>query len=403
MQEAQKLESLGVLAGGIAHDFNNLLTAVLGHAALAQQELPEGAPLRDTLFQIERAAQRAAELCNQMLAYSGRARLELEPVDVSVLVEEMAGLLRASIAKSVNLSLALDGDLPTVEGDPTQLRQVVMNLITNASEAMPEEGGEITVRTASSRAERSLLVDVDWSDELPPGDYVLLEVADTGCGMDEATRRRLFEPFFTTKFTGRGLGMAAVRGIVRGHRGAIHVASAPGRGSHFRVLLPAQQGRRALAPRPAAAAPAVLGGTVLVVDDEPSVRRVVTRMLEHAGYRALAARSGREGLALLEAQRGEIAALVLDLTMPDLRGEEVLASLREREPALPVVLMSGYARQELESLSAGTTRLGLLHKPFREAELLAALAAAAGGDRPGSAARTGSDDARGEGEADHDE
>jgi CheY-like chemotaxis protein len=376
MQQTQKLESLGVLAGGIAHDFNNLLTAVLGNATLARAEIPDDSPAQGTLRQIERAAQRAAELCTQMLAYSGRGRLALEPVELSGLVEEMAGLLRASISKRVQLHLDVAPGLPVLEADATQLRQVAMNLITNASEAIAEEGGAISVRTGSTAGNRAYLVDHPWNENLPEGEYVFLEVSDTGCGMDEETRRKIFEPFFTTKFTGRGLGMAAVLGIVRKHGGAVHVSSEPGRGSTFRVLLPVREMSAAVVEPVLERAREPREGTILVVDDEPIVRRVVARMLERAGHSVVVASNGMEGVDTFAARPDEIAAVVVDLTMPDIGGGEVLARVRSLRPGIPVVLMSGYTQEDFDTQFTGKERVAFLHKPFREAELAAALEAA---------------------------
>jgi two-component system, cell cycle sensor histidine kinase and response regulator CckA len=238
VQHAQKLESLGILAGGVAHDFNNLLVGMLGNASLALEDLPAGTAARRTVERVVTAAQRAAELTKQMLAYSGKGRFEVEAVNLSELVSEMAHLLEASISKAVTLMYEFSNDVPPIQADATQLRQVVMNLIINASEAIGEHAGVVTIRTGTMRPDRSYLGCTCLGADLPEGEYVFVEVCDTGCGMDEPTRSKIFEPFFTTKFTGRGLGLAAVLGIVRGHRGAIHIRSTLGRGSEFRVLFP---------------------------------------------------------------------------------------------------------------------------------------------------------------------
>uniref|UniRef100_UPI002ADE7C8B PAS domain S-box protein n=1 Tax=Tepidiforma sp. TaxID=2682230 RepID=UPI002ADE7C8B len=238
MQQTQKLESLGVLAGGIAHDFNNLLVAILGNAGLALMELPPESPARQTVQAIETAAQRAAELTRQMLAYSGRGKFVVEPLNLSRLVEEMAHLLEVSVSKRAVLKYRFAPDLPLIEGDATQVRQVIMNLITNASDAIGDRSGVISISTGLMHADRAYLRTAYMDDDLPEGDYVYLEVADTGVGMDEATAARIFDPFFTTKFTGRGLGLAAVLGIVRSHRGAIKLYTEPGRGTTFKILFP---------------------------------------------------------------------------------------------------------------------------------------------------------------------
>jgi PAS domain S-box-containing protein len=238
MQRAQKLESLGVLAGGIAHDFNNLLTGILGHASLALMDLPPDAPACHSLQQIELAARRAADLTRQLLAYSGKGRFLLAPVDLSMIIEETTALLRTVVSKKATLHFDFAPQLPTVIADPAQIRQLVMNLLTNASEALGDGPGAITIRTGREFATRASLAAPHVPADIPEGEYIFLEVTDTGAGMDAPTLERIFDPFFTTKFTGRGLGLAAVLGIVRGHRGAIKVASEAGRGTTFKVLLP---------------------------------------------------------------------------------------------------------------------------------------------------------------------
>ncbi len=238
IQQVQKIESLGVLAGGIAHDFNNLLVGMMGHAALALMDIPPGSPLRDRIQEIETCAARAAELTGQMLAYSGKGRFVVEPVDVGGVVREMSTLLQTA-GNGVRLELDLAPALPAVLADGTQMRQVLMNLLTNAAEAMGDRAGTITLRTGAMQASRAWLADAHVALTAEPGEYVFVEVRDEGCGMDAATRQRIFEPFFTTKFAGRGLGLAAVLGIVRGHHGALRIESEPGRGTTFHVLIPA--------------------------------------------------------------------------------------------------------------------------------------------------------------------
>ena len=371
MRNAQKLESLGVLAGGIAHDFNNLLVGVLGNAGLALLELPEDSPARQAIRDIEISAQRAAELTRQMLAYSGRGTFRVEPVDVSTLVEEMSQLLRRVISKQAQLSLHLDRTLPAVVGDATQLRQVVMNLITNASDAL-ERQGTVRLETSAVRADREMLASAYLDEELPEGEYVCIEVSDTGVGMDAATAARLFDPFFTTKFTGRGLGLAAVLGIVRGHRGAISLQSAPGAGTTFRVLLPAAKGVSATAPAPPASTLARGSGRVLLVDDEEAVRGLARRVLERGGFDVIEAESGEEGLARYEERPDSVTAVVLDLTMPGLGGEATFHALRRARPDLPIVLSSGYMPEEGDAFSG----VAFLAKPYRPAELVDAVNAA---------------------------
>ncbi len=371
MRNAQKLESLGVLAGGIAHDFNNLLVGVLGNAGLALLELPDDSPARQPIRDIEVSAQRAAELTRQMLAYSGRGRFRVEPVDLSAVVEEMSQLLRRVISKQTQLSLRLGRQVPAVVADVTQLRQVVMNLITNASDALGEIGGTVTLETGTVIADREMLASTYLNEELPPGPYVYLDVSDTGSGMDAATSARIFEPFFTTKFTGRGLGLAAVLGIVRGHKGAISVESAPHRGTRFRVLLPATTSAAGAAEVPPGATLGQGAGLVLLVDDEEAVRGLARRVLERGGYRVLEAESGENALTLLKQHPASVRAVVLDLTMPGLGGEATLQQLRQIRPDLPVIVSSGYVPEE-EGTMAGVP---FLAKPYRPSELVDAVKA----------------------------
>jgi PAS domain S-box-containing protein len=365
LQETQKLESLGLLAGGIAHDFNNLLTGILGNANLARGEdtHPEIEPYLD---QIERSAERAADLCGQMLAYAGKARFEVQQVDLSTAVDDTTVLIRSSIGKHVTLDLALARDLPSVEGDLTQVRQIIMNLVLNASEAIEDRPGRIRITTGTMTADRNYLAATHLAPDLPPGRYVFLEVSDTGRGMTGETQARIFDPFFSTKFTGRGLGLAAVLGIVRSHRGALRVESEEGRGSTFRLLLPAS----AAAARKEAAARAPTqawrgSGVALVIDDEPAVRHVAQRMLATFGFEVVTAGSGQEGLARLRERPQAFTVVLLDLTMPGMSGDETYQHLRTVREELPVVLMSGFSHQEAAARFDGHLLHGFLQKPFR--------------------------------------
>jgi PAS domain S-box-containing protein len=379
VRHAQKLESLGVLAGGIAHDFNNLLVGVLGNADVVQMLLPEDAPARGLVGQIQIAAQRAADLCRQLLAYSGRGRFVSRPLDLTQVVREMASLLEVSIRKTANLRLALAPDLPAVDVDPTQLRQVIMNLITNAADALGEREGVIEVRTGSRSYGREELAAGVIHDELPAGTYAFVEVKDDGAGMDAATVERIFDPFFTTKFQGRGLGLAAVLGIVRGHGGTIVVTSAPGAGTTFQVLLP-------VTDRPAVSdgdeLPGELSelprgeGTVLVIDDEETVREVARSVLELQGYTVLVARDGREGVDVFREHQGDVSAVLVDMTMPHGSGEHAVNELRRVRPDVPLVLMSGYDESEATARFARKGLAGFVQKPFRAEALLRAVHAA---------------------------
>ncbi|MFO0843301.1 MAG: PAS domain S-box protein [Gemmataceae bacterium] len=366
---AQKLESLGVLAGGIAHDFNNLLTGILGYASLALMQLHPGSAACPLLLEVEKAAQRAAELTQQMLAYSGRGKFIVQPLRLDQVVQEMVNLLGTVVSKKASLNLELEP--ATVEGDATQIRQVVMNLITNASDALEGQCGVIAVRTGVRRAGEADLRSAYLAHDLPAGEYACVEVADTGCGMAPETLPRIFDPFFSTKFTGRGLGLAAVLGIVKGHRGAIKVDSARGQGTVFQVLLPAFAGAPAEGRAAPTEEPSPRGhGTVLVVDDEPTIRDLARRALEPAGFWVLEAGDGAEGLELFRQHRQEVVAVLLDLTMPRMDGLEALRGLRLLQADVPVLVMSGYSETEVSTRFAGLGANGFLQKPFPPHDLL---------------------------------
>ncbi|MHC4778575.1 MAG: PAS domain-containing hybrid sensor histidine kinase/response regulator, partial [Planctomycetota bacterium] len=376
MQQTQKLESLGVLAGGIAHDFNNLLTGVLGNVELAKLEIPSENTARPYLTQIETATQRLADLTNQMLAYSGKGHFVVEPIRLSNLVEEMGRLLQISISKDVDLAYDFSPDLPLIEADPTQIRQIVMNLITNASESIGPDEGRIVARTFEIRADRATLSETVLGEDLPEGEYAVLEVADTGTGMDGETLSKIFDPFFTTKFTGRGLGLAAVLGIVKGHAGAIQVESEPGEGTTFRIYFPVTDKKRRAGSAVMAAPQTWRGeGTILIIDDEEPVRLVARDMLRKAGFDTLSAANGETGIELLRTHAGDIRAVLLDLTMPGMGGEETFEALRELEPEIPVILFSGYSEREATYRFDGKGLSGFIQKPFYSKTLVAALRA----------------------------
>jgi PAS domain S-box-containing protein len=379
--ETQKLESLGVLAGGIAHDFNNLLTAMLGNATLARLALPGETEAGTHLDQIEDAARRAADLCQQMLAYAGKRALVSRAVGLTGLVRSTATLLSVSIHKNTRLSLHLGEDLPAVMADATQLQQIVMNLVINASDAIGERPGEIAISTFVREADADLLRSALHRPDLPPGRYVGLEVSDNGSGMTPETMARIFEPFFTTKFSGRGLGLAAVLGIVQSHRGALFVESEPGRGSTFRLLLPATDAVAA-APLPAPAAPSSASapppkpavvqsrGTVFIIDDEEAVRVIAAAALRRHGLNVVSAADGEEGLRLYQLQSGPVLAILLDLTMPGISGEETLRRLRKINPSQRVIVMSGYSEQDTMRRCADLGATEFMSKPFELSVLL---------------------------------
>jgi two-component system cell cycle sensor histidine kinase/response regulator CckA len=376
IQHTQKLESLGVLAGGIAHDFNNLLTGMLGNAGLALLDLPDGTA-RERVLQVETAIQRAAELTHQLLAYAGKASFDVVTLDLAVLVREMTNLLEVSIPKKVHLRLDVQTGIPAIEADPTQIRQIVMNLITNAAEAIGDGEGVIAVRVGVEEVDRAELAESRADPGLKPGPYVCLEVEDTGSGMDAATLERIFDPFYTTKFAGRGLGLAAVLGIARAHRGAISVESQTGGGTRFRILLPpSARHPPAAVSKHATELGESVTGTILVVDDEDAVRAVSKTILDRFGYRTLTARNGKEAVELFREQRNGIDLVLLDMTMPVMDGVEALRELRAVRPDVRVLLSSGHPESEAEDRLSGERLSGFIQKPYRSAELIERVKAA---------------------------
>nr|WP_306672075.1 response regulator [Geothrix sp. SG10] len=369
--QAQKMESLGVLAGGIAHDFNNLLMGVLGHAGLALEQLNPLHPVKRNLEAIQKAGQRAADLTRQMLAYSGRGRFEVRNLDLTVQVEEMLHLLEVSLPKTVVLNLRLQKGLPAVSADASQIQQVIMNLVINAAEAIGEASGSITLTTGAQRVNEVAAQTMLVGQDVVPGIYVYLEVADTGCGMDQDTLSRIFEPFFTTKFTGRGLGLSAIMGIVRGHKGALRVYSEPGHGTTFKVLLPAlgmgTEGEAAQMEESQWTG----SGLVLVVDDDETVRAVARQTLEMKGFQVLEAQDGQEAVDLVRARGSAIGVVLLDMTMPRMGGEEAFREMRLLQPDLRVVLSSGYNEVESMGRFRGKGLKGFIQKPYGPRELLA--------------------------------
>lgn len=366
VQQSQKMESLGILAGGIAHDFNNLLMAILGNADLALADLSTASPARPYLESIESASRRAASLCQQMLAYSGKGRYVVESLDLNEVISEMAHMLELSVPNNALLRFKFSESLPLIEADSTQIRQIVMNLVTNSSEAMGDQSGIIVISTTAVECSSDDLARFSLDETLPPGLYVALEVQDTGCGMDEATRSRMFDPFFTTKFTGRGLGMAAVMGIVRGHKGAIEVKSEVGRGTTIRVLFPARKGSESEELSPFASRPQSWKGigTLLIAEDEEYVRTLTKTMLERLGFQIIAASNGLETLDLYRTHRKEIDCVLLDLTMPGMDGQETFRELRKIDSSIPVVITSGYDKQRVTEQFADEEPTGFIQKPY---------------------------------------
>ncbi|MBI1754374.1 MAG: CHASE domain-containing protein [Acidobacteria bacterium] len=370
LRQAQKLESLGVLAGGIAHDFNNLLTAILGNTEVALERISDDPALRAAIQRIEAATQRGSDLARQLLAYAGKAHFAVRPLDLNATLIEMGDLLSVSISKMVGIRMDLQPDLPPVDADSAQFQQVVMNLVINASEAIGDRTGLITLRTRAVECQREGLSIAFPGQVLEPGLFVRMEVEDDGCGMDAETIGRIFDPFFTTKFTGRGLGLSAMLGIVRGHRAGIHVESTPGVGTAFILLFPASQATVA-EPAPEAQPVQPMTGTVLVVDDEGIIRDLARTALENAGFRVLEARDGQEAVERFEDKGERIDLVLLDMTMPRMGGAEAFRRIRALSPSVKVLLTSGYTQKEsLESLS-DLPPDGFLQKPFRVRELIA--------------------------------
>ncbi len=375
LSETQRLESLGLLAGGIAHDFNNLLMGVLGNASLALGVLAPEAPAWELVKDIETAAQRAADLTRQLLAYSGKGHFVVQPLDLSALVRESGRLLATVLSKKADVRYDLAEDLPAVEGDATELRQVIMNLLTNASDALGERAGSIRVRTGMTMLEEGARQELVHATVLPAGRYIVLEVCDSGVGMAEATMRRMFDPFFTTKVHGRGLGLAAVLGIARGHRGGLRVETESGGGTTVRLYLP---------PSTRELPGEAIGGstpvpestgdmTVLIVDDEPMVRDVARRTLIRGGYRVLEASNGRVAMETMTRQGQEVGLILLDLTMPEVGGEETLAWLQANWPDVPVILSSGYSAETEPGEVVREGAAGFIQKPYLPGDLLRAV------------------------------
>ena len=375
LRHTQKLESIGLLAGGVAHDFNNLLAGILGNASLALGDAPPGSPLRPMLTTIVDASQRAARLTAQLLAYAGKGRFFLESLDLSEYVRQVSSLVHLSIPRTVQLRLELATGLPIIEADAGQIQQVVMNLVINAAEAIPEgQVGTVLVTTGVHLVDDAYSQSAFTDASLTPGRYVGLEVRDSGTGMDGKTLGRIFDPFFTTKFVGRGLGLAAVLGIVRGHHGGIWVDSTPGQGTTFRILFPAAAGRERMPEKAATAGTSVTGtGIVLVIDDEELVRRTARAALERYGYSVLEAEDGERGVGLFQKRADEVVIVLLDMTMPVMSGAETFRHLRAVRPDVKVILSSGYDESETMRRFNATGLAGFLQKPYTGVRLAEAI------------------------------
>jgi DNA-binding response OmpR family regulator/nitrogen-specific signal transduction histidine kinase len=380
LQHTQKLESIGVLAGGIAHDFNNLLTGILGNAGLLLSDLRPGSPERELALQIFEASESAASLTRQILAYSGKGRFVMEPVDLSAVASDSRNLVRRFIPKGVELIYELAKDLPLIEADPAQMQQVAMNLIINAAESFGEDGkGEVRIKTESRMLERSFFQSADPG--LEPGPFALLAVSDSGCGMDEATQQRIFEPFFTTKFTGRGLGLSAVHGILRGHRGLLRLRSRPSAGTTIELYFPAALAAASPSLKAAEVSYPKKSETILVIDDETAVQQFAKNALERQGYNVVTADDGQAGVKLFADMHGKIALVLLDFTMPVMSGEETLAHLRRIDPSVPIVLSSGFGHDTALQRFEGKGLDGFIGKPYTLPKLTEVVASALKSER----------------------
>jgi PAS domain S-box-containing protein len=362
--QKDKLESLGLLAGGIAHDFNNLLVGILGNSSLALETLSTNNPARPMLKDVIAASETAANLTRQLLAYAGKGRFVTEPVDLSDLVRQINSLLQTTVPKHVQLRMELMEKLPCVEADTAQMQQLILNLALNGAEAIGEQQGSVLITTGVQHVDEDYVATALLPAHIDPGEYVCVQVRDTGCGMSQETIDRIFDPFFTTKFTGRGLGLAAVLGIVRGHKGAIKVYSALGQGTTFKLLLPATSQVAGASAKHVELEQAFRGETVLVVDDERIVRRSAKAMLERYAYAVVLAENGKEAVDLFRVLADKIDVVLLDMTMPIMGGEEAFRQLKTIRPDARVILSSGYNEVEAVRRFAGKGLAGFLQKPY---------------------------------------
>jgi signal transduction histidine kinase len=383
--QTQKLESLGLLAGGIAHDFNNLLTGILANASSVRDGLPPGSPDREMLELVVLAAERAADLTRQLLAYSGRGKFIIEPVDLPQLLRESGSLMAASLPKGAELVLELACDLPPVEGDRSQLQQLMMNLIVNGAEAIGNQRGIVRVHAGVQEVDREFLRRIPSAEDALPGTYVCVEVQDSGCGIAESIQPKIFDPFFSTKFAGRGLGLAAAQGIIRGHSGFITVDSVPGQGSSFHVFLPASERELPVPDSSAATGMPLTRGAILVIDDEPLVQQSIQLTLNRQDYTVLVAENAASGVETFRRMADQVSLVLLDMTMPDMSGEEALAQLQRIRPAVRVLLSSGFDETEANRRFHARGLCGFIQKPYTARQLLQKISAILRGAVAGAA------------------
>jgi len=376
VEHTQRLESLGVLAGGVAHDFNNILAVILGNASLMKRTLANDAKLERHLQRIVEASEKASLLCQQMLAYSGQGQMKVHALNMTELSQSITSLLEVALGSGVTLAYDLDESLPVIDADEAQMQQVVMNLVINASEAMGDAGGHIELKTSVRQIlPEDLQASVGEPEVRLSEPYVCLEVSDNGCGMSDEVKQRIFEPFYTTKFTGRGLGMSAILGIVRAHQGCLSLQSQEGVGTRFRVFFPLGQ----LAAEEAVVVQTLENtsehkkGVVLLIDDDEMIRETVTVMLEDFAYDVMVAASGSEGVALYRKHQQEVAVVLLDMTMPKMNGLQCFQALKEVNQDVKVFLTSGFHEEHVLQGTQGVGLMGFIQKPYRPEVLEAAL------------------------------
>ncbi|MEN8153538.1 MAG: PAS domain S-box protein [Acidobacteriota bacterium] len=371
LQHSQKQESLGILAGGIAHDFNNLLTAILGNAGLARLELPPTTSVLKNIKNIELTATRAADLCNQLLAYSGKGKFVILVININQILLELIKLLKTSIPKKVEIILDLSKDIPLIEADISQIRQVIMNLIINSGDAIGNRNGSITISTGIENLKKEQLLNMDYKGNMIPGNYVFLEISDTGTGMDKETQKKIFDPFFSTKSIGKGLGLAAVLGIVNGHNGGLNVTSTSGKGTNIKVFFPETVKIADKKDNIDQYIKNTKGsGTILIADDEEPVRIFAGKVMERAGFKIISAVDGEDTIKKFNEYPGKISLVLLDMTMPKKDGSEVFKVLQKIDPDVKVLLSSGYNREDTVKHFLSKGLAGFLQKPYSPEDLL---------------------------------
>ena len=369
LRHSTKMEAIGLLAGGIAHDFNNILVGILGNAELAIDNLSPDSVASEKLKKIVNASLNASELCAQLLGFAGKQGSASEILNCNALVKEIGDLAQVSISKKVELSYELTSKSVGIQGDKSQLGQVVLNLLTNAAESIGKDEGKISISTQIKHYDLGALRNIDSKTQLTAGNYIELCVADSGCGMSEKTQSKIFDPFFTTKPKGRGLGLAAVLGIVHVHQGQLTMQSVENKGTTFTLIFPQATASKAstVTPKPSFN---VNNANILIVDDDEMVRDVLAQSLKKEGYKVLTASDGQEGINLFREHFDSIDCVLLDLNMPKLDGEEVFRELKIICPDIKVILCSGYATQDIIDRFEGANLAGVLKKPMKRQLLL---------------------------------